>query len=334
MKIKLFTHTDLDGVGCAVLANLVFGSWSVDVEYCDYSNADKKVSDYICTREWEKYDRTYITDISISDNLAIIINELNDQYNVRLFDHHKTAEYLNEYDWCEVRVNDTLSKAKTCGTAIFFRHLIDLECFVDFNPKRINNIVRFVKIVRAYDTWKWTELGNEGIVCKRVNDLFYIYGREKFIRWITRQIHTFVNPKDICSSWDGCYFPDFSEDDKVVLEQKQKEIDAYVDEKNEQLIRKIDESGYVYGTVFAERYFSELGNRLCKLHPDMDYVVLIDISKGKVSYRTIKDNIDLGGEIAHSYGGGGHKKAAGSTFDKEMVVDSVIGIIFKNEEEA
>lgn len=43
MKNKLFTHTDLDGVGCAILAYLAFGRENVDVEYCDYSNIDDKV---------------------------------------------------------------------------------------------------------------------------------------------------------------------------------------------------------------------------------------------------------------------------------------------------
>ena len=42
---------------------------------------------------------------------------------------------------------------------------------------------------------------------------------------------------------------------------------------------------------------------------------MIDISKGAVSFRSVKDDIDLGGEIAHSFGGGGHKKAAGSRFN-------------------
>ena len=32
-KIKLFSHTDLDGIGCAVLAYLAFGEDNVDVEY-------------------------------------------------------------------------------------------------------------------------------------------------------------------------------------------------------------------------------------------------------------------------------------------------------------
>lgn len=328
MKIKLFTHTDLDGVGCAVLAYLAFGRENVDVEYCNYDDIDERVADYICTQKWEKYDKTYITDISISYDLAIIINELNEQYNVILFDHHATALGLNEYDWCEVRVNDTLSKAKTCGTAIFFRYLIDGERFVDFKPKVINNIIKFVKIVRDYDTWRWAELGDEGIVCKRVNDLFYIYGRDKFIRWITRQIYTFINPKDVFSLWENKQFPEFSSDDKAVLDQKQKDIDQYIEEKNKQIVVSVDQFGHKYGIVFAERYFSELGNRLCELNPELDYVAMIDISSGKVSYRTVRDDLDVGGEIAHAYGGGGHPKAAGSTFDKDRIYDDVMALLF------
>jgi oligoribonuclease NrnB/cAMP/cGMP phosphodiesterase (DHH superfamily) len=36
MKIKLFTHTDLDGVGCAVAANVMFEG-EVDIEYCNFT---------------------------------------------------------------------------------------------------------------------------------------------------------------------------------------------------------------------------------------------------------------------------------------------------------
>lgn len=38
------------------------------------------------------------------------------------------------------------------------------------------------------------------------------------------------------------------------------------------------------------------------------------MSTRSVSYRTIKDDVDMG-MIAKKYGGGGHAKAAGSKFD-------------------
>lgn len=98
------------------------------------------------------------------------------------------------------------------------------------------------------------------------------------------------------------------------------------------MFNRVDEVGHTYGVVFAERYFSELGNRLCELNTDLAYIAMIDISSGTVSYRTIRDDIDVGGEIAHAYGGGGHPKAAGSTFDKDQIQRTVHGLIFSDKQ--
>ena len=94
MKIKMFTHTDIDGVGCAILAYLAFGRENVDVEYCDYSNVNDKVEDFFVNGCAGEYDKVFITDISISNELAQAI----DKYAVdglwNLFDHHNTAIYF------------------------------------------------------------------------------------------------------------------------------------------------------------------------------------------------------------------------------------------------
>ena len=64
--IKLFTHTDLDGFGCAVLAKLAFEN--VDIEYVDYDEVNATVSAYLSVAT--KEDIIYITDISISEAVA------------------------------------------------------------------------------------------------------------------------------------------------------------------------------------------------------------------------------------------------------------------------
>lgn len=325
-KIKLFTHTDLDGIGCAILAYLAFGRESVDVEYCDYSNVNDKVVEFWDDPELEAYDYIFITDISIKEKLAIHITNEASEPRVRLFDHHATALGLNKYDWCEVSaMNDTLG-IKTSGTELFYTYLRRRGRFEHLSDNVIGNIDEFVDIVRDYDTWRWKELGKEGIVCKQVNDLFYIYGREKFIDWALDQILTLKLYRGISA------FPIYSEKDMALLDQKQKDIDIYIEEKNKQLFHRADEVGHTYGVVFAERYFSELGNRLCELNPDLAYIAMIDISSGAVSYRTIRDDIDVGGEIAHAYGGGGHPKAAGSTFDKDQIQCTVHGLIFSDKQ--
>lgn len=325
-KIKLFTHTDLDGIGCAILAYLAFGRENVDIEYCDYSNVNDKVVEFWDDPELEAYDYIFITDISIKEKLAIHITNEASEPRVRLFDHHATALGLNKYDWCEVSVmNDTLG-IKTSGTELFYTYLRRRGRFEHLSVNVIGNIDGFVDIVRDYDTWRWKELGKKGIIRKQVNDLFYIYGREKFIDWALGQILTLKLYRGISD------FPIYSEKDIALLDQKQKDIDIYVEEKNRQLFNRVDEVGHTYGVVFAERYFSELGNRLCELNTDLAYIAMIDISSGTVSYRTIRDDIDVGGEIAHAYGGGGHPKAAGSTFDKDQIQRTVHGLIFSDKQ--
>ena len=325
-KIKLFTHTDLDGIGCAILAYLAFGRESVDVEYCDYSNVNDKVGDFFVNGSPGEYNAVFITDISINNELAMTIDKYAVEDLWHLFDHHATALGLNKYDWCEVSVmNDTLG-IKTSGTELFYTYLRRRGWFEYLSVNVIGNIDEFVDIVRDYDTWRWKELGKKGIIYKQVNDLFYIYGRERFIDWALNQILTIKLYRGMSN------FPIYSEKDIALLDQKQKDIDIYVEEKNRQLFNRVDEVGHTYGVVFAERYFSELGNRLCELNPDLAYIAMIDISSGTVSYRTIRDNIDVGGEIAHAYGGGGHPKAAGSTFDKDQIQRTVHGLIFSDKQ--
>lgn len=346
MKIKLFTHTDLDGVGCAILAYLAFGRENVDVEYCDYGDIDETVRAFCETGLYRIYDHVYITDISISEDTADYIQSECSKYmrelNWHLFDHHATALGLNKYDWCEVKVNAPVdSYFKTCGTELFAIYLHEGGAFDHHGSYVINNIDRFVGIVRDYDTWRWKERGKEGVICKQVNDLFYIYGRDKFIRWASNQIYTYREPRTVdfdgeslvVLESEGYSFPWFSEMDRTLLEQKQKDIDIYVEEKNKQLAQKIDEFGNMYGVVFAERYFSELGNRLCEMNPEIAYVAIIDICNGKIHYRTVREDIDVGGEIARSRGGGGHKKAARSEFDGRFIMAMVAHEVTRGNED-
>lgn len=298
--IKLFTHVDLDGVGCAVLAKLAFAD-EIEIEYCNYDEIDKKVEEYV-DYSWDQ--QCHITDISISNELANKITE-NMIFGERfyLFDHHPTALELNKYHWCNVRVENNFTHIKTSGTEMYYEWLVSKKYL-----KKHKRLDRFVEIVRDYDTWRWSELGDEGILCKQMNDLLYLYGKDKFISWCVSKI---------CSSDTF----ELNETDKLLLDIKQKEIDDYVEVKDKQLFT-LPMCGWIAGFVFAEKYFSELGNRLCKMHPEIDFVVMIDMD-GTVSYRTIKEDLDLGQNIAKQFGGGGHPKAAGSRFSKEILLKTV-----------
>lgn len=290
---KLFTHTDLDGIGCAVLAKLAFGP-EIDISFCTPYTINTEVDSFISNENGA--ERCHITDISISEDVAEKINQKS--VGFQLLDHHPTAMHLNKYTWCMVKIEDEKTHIKTCGTELYYHWLAENRFL-----RRSDALDRFAEIVRDYDTWRWPELGEDGIICKQVNDLFWLYGREEFIQWCIDEIR-------------AGDFPKFYAADKRALQIRQREIEDYIKEKNEELIIGTL-CGRSCGFVFAGRFFSELGNRLCQLHPEIDFIAMID-TDGTISYRTVKDDLDLGKDIAATFGGGGHPKAAGSSFPQNV----------------
>ena len=305
--VKLFSHTDLDGIGCGILAKLAFGK-DVDISYCDYDNIDSNVREFIDSGT--EFDMCIITDIRVNEDTAKIIDDRFD--NFYLLDHHPIALGLNKYDWCRVSIDDS-DGIKTSGTMLFYHWLALRGCFNE-ELEYSKSLERFADLVRNYDTWRWSELGEDGVICKQVNDLLYLYGRDDFIHWCISEIHDEV-------------FPRLYAKDEVVLKIKQDEIDRYIEEKNETMFTS-PMCGKVCGFVFADRFVSELGNRLCKMRPEIDFVAMIDIDGCTVSYRTVKEDIDLGKDVASLFGGGGHPKAAGSEFSQTIklkVIEKIFG---------
>ena len=301
--IKLFTHTDLDGVSCEILGKIAFGE-DIDVVRCGYGNIDDKVEEFINSDE--EYDKLFITDISVKKELADALNNVSDK--VILLDHHKTALWLNEYPFALVQVEDE-SVGKMCGAYLFYEYL--KKNHEEFNDTLALKL--FVKYVRMYDTWEWKEK-YDNIIPKRLNDLMYMDGPNEFI---DKMIYRLENNLAI-----------FDDTDLMKLQIEQTYINSYVAQKNETLI--VNDSlfpEYTVGITFADKYISELGNKLCELHPELDFVVLINMSTLTVSYRTVKDNLDLSA-IAKGFGGGGHPKASGSRFDASIIND-MLNNLFK-----
>lgn len=282
---------------------MAFGD-NVDITYCNYDDIDKKVKNFIDSGVEAE---CHITDISIDEKLAERINE--EGLNFHLLDHHPTALNLNKFDWCQVETE--VAGIKTSGTELYYYWLTN-------NGLGYNHTYRkFAEMVRDYDTWRWANLGEYGLSCKKFNDLFHMYGREKFIDWCLDGITEDFSPM-------------FTEQDEFLLDMKQKEIDDYIALKNKELIIH-DLCGHTCGFVFAERFLSELGNKLCKLHPEIDFVAMIDVANNTVSYRTIRDDIDLGKDVAKLFGGGGHPKAAGSQFDSNLKLEFIKNIFNRDE---
>lgn len=294
--IKLITHNDLDGVGCYIIAKYLMQE-EINVSYCSYKNVNDVVLEVI--ENHEQYDEILITDIYVNEDVAEKLNKIKNK--IRLLDHHHTSLFLNKYDWADVEME--CQQGKTCGTKMLFDYLkSSCHDYVGCIAKL------FVELVRRYDTWEWNDKYNDESP-KKLNDLMYIMGREDFI-------------KDILSKINAGVFL-FDKLNLKLLELKQREIDSYILKKDKDLIIK-DILGYNAGIVFAESHISELGNKLSELHPELDFIAMIN--QETVSYRTIKEDVNLG-EVAKHFGGGGHPKASGSQISA-YCVDRFIEDIF------
>ncbi|WP_336784132.1 hypothetical protein [Paenibacillus illinoisensis] len=309
MKVKLFTHTDLDGVGCQVIANHFFGASNVSTTYCDYIEVDAKISQFFTSGEYKKFNRIFITDISVNEDTATVINDISVQWYdvIRLIDHHKTAFWLNKYKWAEV-TSEYHDGTKTSGTDLLLGHLINT--FPELDSTLESQLISFAEQVRRWDTWDWYNIHKDESP-KQLNNLMYLIGRVKFAKRFSENADT-----------------KFNEGESLVLSIEDAKIESYIKKVSKTIIEK-KIAGYKAGVVFAESYSSELGNKLAEMNLHLDFIAIVNPLNGSVSYRSIRDDLDLGKDVAALYGGGGHPKASGSGFDKRLNIKYINSIFDK-----
>lgn len=292
---------------------------NVDVEYCDYNEINDKVSSFIEKEEYLNYDRIFITDISVNDKVAILIDSnINIKHKLHLVDHHGTALWLAErYNWAHVRTEESnlfpsleplegssRDKVMASGTSLLYKFLRNKHIpNIEPNPK----LKSFVEVVRRFDTWEWHNIYKSEHP-KRLNDLLYLIGRENFVE------RFYNNP-----------MPTFDDSEEKLLGVEQYRINKYIWRMKQNVKFApllVDGKEYKVAWLFAEQYGSLLGNAIAEEHGDsIDFVALIDMSCNKVSLRGIHDHINLGKDIARHFGGGGHPRASGFEITNKLAIE-------------
>ncbi|KMY31283.1 oligoribonuclease [Lysinibacillus xylanilyticus] len=298
---KLLSHNDLDGIGCGILAKLAFQE-QVKVKYNSISSLDREIEYFLENNERDTF--LFITDLSPNEENE---KRLNDYYiatgNVQLLDHHKTAFYLNEYEWGKVLTEDE-NGYLTSATSLFYQYLVT-HGFLE----QTNAITEFVELVRQYDTWEWEK--NDNQQARRLNTLFFLVSIEEFEEKMLERLKTN----------EHFYFDEF---EKKILTMEEEKIERYIRRKKRELVQTaIGE--YFTGVVYAESYHSELGNELGKENVHLDFIAILNMGGKRISFRTIHDHIDVSA-IASEFGGGGHQKAAGCSLTDEAYEQYVVQI--------
>lgn len=294
MKDLLISHiSDIDGVSPVILLKLT----KVEFDYIlkEPHEMDEFVEELL-KEDLNSYQNIYITDLALSENFYKKIKESGYAYKFKIFDHHKTHLFAKDYENVVIDIEE-------CGTTLFYNYLSKKYKF-----KKI--VEDYIKHVKNLDLWLWVEKSD--FMAKELGNIFDLYGRNTYIEEMYQKLKRGKKFK-----WNKF--------ENKILKIEKDAIDRYLKKKDKELY-KIEYDGYLIGAVFSERYRSELGNYLSNIHPELDLVVMINMSGG-LSLRTEKD-IDIS-ILAQKLNGGGHKKACGAPIEEE-VKESILKNIFKD----
>jgi oligoribonuclease NrnB/cAMP/cGMP phosphodiesterase (DHH superfamily) len=200
----LITHTDLDGIGCAVIMKKCFPN--LVIIHTEYADVNRIVNQLLDTGT---EDEIYITDMSVDE---ITAERLNKRGRVNLIDHHGTAKWLAErYNWALV---DT----KYAGTKLVYDMLS--------TRFEIRDYEEFVNVVDNYDTWgHGTEPEQHS---KDMSRLLYLLGREAFIARMDAKSDINFLPGELLllecdNQWEKQY-----QEDSIKITEVQKDGQGYL----------------------------------------------------------------------------------------------------------
>ena len=303
MNVLLFSHrNDIDGMGNVILAKLAFEK--VDYILCETFELDDKVLHAIDTKKMNEYDQIFITDLCLKEtSLKRIHNEgLSDKFQI--IDHHKTYddEKYTKYPFVKVQLKN--DKGICCATSLFYEYLSQHHFL---KPSDI--VDEFVELTRQHDTWEWKNIyHNEK--ARNLAILFDALGIEGYL--------TFIYDK--CKNQKVF---NFNEIETLLIENKKIEIkDAITGYLNHIYYRDI--LGYKAGILFIHyQYRNEIAEYLREHQYPIDFVMLISLDRGVVSYRRTKDHVSVR-TVAEYFKGKGHDAAATNPItskQKEMMID-------------
>lgn len=306
LKTFIFTHNDLDGVGCGIIGKYYFPD--VYVQYCSYDNIDDTLLYFLShNKNILSEMRIIISDIYYKQENSDITEMLRMAGELIICDHHATSAWLNNVDFQHNSFVNVIADSDVCGTKILFKILDDLYAMPDSTK-----ILEFVENVNSWDVWQWVkQLPETNDVVKlkdainhnmsfTLNGAVYFYGIENFVNKMLMYFHNFIDFDDIVS--------------EKLVEFNAKQINSVTDYIKTHYEYESEHYGKIpYTIIKLNSPNISLASLLCKnaMEPDDKFLAIyIDEDKDAVSLRCNVEGIDLS-VIAKECEGGGHKDAAG-----------------------
>lgn len=300
----LFTHTDLDGAGCRVVFDLchAYSDNLYKIFNCQNGSIDQDLENVM--DEFTHHDRIVFADICPSNEMLLRLkNRVNHMVDVsvEIYDHHKTNLYALEV-FPNAVIIPTGGDSWESGTSLLFKHINEHE----HTMMNYYVVEKFVDTVRSYDTYEFKQTGN--VLAKRLQTLFFLMGMDRFCDYYKTYLHraTSIIP------------PEFDMFIDCKLEQEQEIIDKFIQENK---VRMMTVNGYKVAFVIGGNgsNISEMANQYLSYFRNVDAMCFYLPTNNILSFRTVRNDLDVGEVFAKPLGGGGHPKAAGAPLSEGFI---------------
>lgn len=301
MSKVLITHTDLDGIGCAILA-IYFDNFDY-IYSINYNSIDEFID---IINIFSSENQYVITDLSLSEEQFCRINKIS---NVTIIDHHKSSNYLQKYK------NQFIDVSK-CGTKLFYE-----KYYKSINKN--SKIDKFVEIVNINDLWLFNKYNFE--INYNLNRLFIeMKNNSEFTekiqliynRGLTNSIYKSFIELIINKFLSKSSVFDYSINDLELIDN-QKQLENQSKKYAEEFLEiRTDINGNKFGlTGVINGLTSLIGSYLLNKYSELKYIVLYFPNYLKVlSVRSVNDF-----DCTQIPNINGHKNASAGLFSEKFI---------------
>ena len=301
--VHIITHNDLDGYSAGYVTLKHFGEENCNITHYNY---DRPVD----MSSFQNGDIVVITDYSLSNlEYKQILDIIGEDGHLIWCDHHISA--IDRYNSAEDLVLEGLRSTKYCGALLtwFYFNNYTLEQVEDTPYESIiTSVPYWLRLVDAWDSWKTDSIYrisaenlNMGVANKLSIDLIDSIATDPAIMEQYIQIgETYTEYRD---SWAANFC------DKYMFKRK---LSGHLFNTP----RDIEVAVLNIGCA-SSKYFGDTIDEV-----DVCITECFNGEKWSVSFYSQKDDIDCS-FAAKLFGGGGHKGAAGCTFDQQQPPISV-----------
>jgi nanoRNase/pAp phosphatase (c-di-AMP/oligoRNAs hydrolase) len=285
-KIFVWTHNDLDGIACCLLAKWAHPEDDFNYAATSATNFRLDFTRWLLKNKISDYNTIYILDLDVSENIDLIDDE-----RFCIVDHHNTHVLNNNYKHAEAIIENYSSAAK-----LFYKNLTSMYCDFELTPQQ----KMFVVLADDYDSYKLqiedsSKLNSIFWATQNNFDTFFEMYQNGFNGFTTQQLAIFkIYAQELAAALEKL---EFYENEEISINNKK----------------------YHFVSTFADKYIDKVSDYVLDTFTP-DVAIVVNLKADRVSFRrSAESDIDLGELAKLIANGGGHAYAAGGSITEDFL---------------